>query len=89
MTEGIQIRNSPRYRLKPGSEEAVLALSKELARRPTGSFVAGYFGRIEAAEEDKPEASDCCLRRELRADSWRHRVAPAGPATESIAKRRC
>lgn len=41
-----------RYRIKPGSEAAVLALSRELTADPPPGFVASYTYRLDAGNDE-------------------------------------
>lgn len=41
-----------RYRIKPGSEEALKALSGELGENPPPGFVAGFIYRLDAGGDE-------------------------------------
>ena len=41
-----------RYRLKPGSEDAVVALSRELVNDPPPGFVAAYIYRLDSGDDE-------------------------------------
>jgi quinol monooxygenase YgiN len=41
-----------RYRLKPGSEEAALTLSRELAADPPPGYVFGYTYRLDSGGDE-------------------------------------
>lgn len=41
-----------RYRLKPGTEDAMRALSEELADNPPPGFIAGYIYRLDSGGDE-------------------------------------
>jgi heme-degrading monooxygenase HmoA len=46
-----------RYRLKPGSEQAAIALSEELEQNPPPGYVGGYTYRLDAGGDEYITAS--------------------------------
>lgn len=41
-----------RFRIKPGSEDAVTALSRELVDNPPSGFVASYIYRLDSGNDE-------------------------------------